>query len=1303
MLLASLLCCMGVVKAQPKEGQLYFIKNVATGFYLDVTSTQTGGIVINELSLSNLENQCFYFLKAEGSEVYKIKSQKGQYVARVASSLWDMCATDAEPTDDSADITLVSTGEEDGSYYLQTTSTASWGNNVAPNNDCGGAKGSSVFSDKAQNATYVKWLFDEATEEKIEALKQQAIRETLESAPAAIAEVKATVELLIEERGTLFTEEQKTSMNDAVKAAEDFYAGIDLENPTIEDVEGVDAAINAIHAAVNAVIYVWSIEQLSNNLCYTVSTFDRGAWYSEDEHLNGTQKVSAEYDFKDVNQQFAFLKSAAVNYYRYSVAKGKFVSVSGNNTALTADPIEKVSFLQSTGGNKADYPWVIALGDKPSHLGISGNYTPSVISFWNDLSDGGNMVRIEVAAAVDLAAAIESVNAYEIEAAKEEVAALIAQADEIAKKEYIADENKMALNNAMTAAQAVCDKDDATYAEVMEQFDALTVVVNAAAYVTTVDGFRNNVVYTFVSKRGDNAYMMYDGTNDFVASQFKQTELTVGEDVENCQWAVYTSEAGYHYMYNLGAKKFMGVENAGNTGIPFSATPQTTGLTFKVGEVATHPILISANGGAGAVNHSNVATFTNNNGVVNWDGGFGYTSDAGNVHKVTVVGLLAEETLATIASLVAKFEVETAKAELAELIAEAKEIAKKSYVPEEAKTALNNAVATAQTVCDKADATYAEVVEQLEVLTETVNAAAYVTTVDGFKNTAIYTFVSNRSETAYLMYDGTNDFVASQYMQTGLAVGEDVVNCQWAVYTSEAGYHYMYNLGAKKFMGVENAGNTGIPFSATPQTTGLTFKVGEVATHPILISANGGAGAVNHSNVATFTNNNGVVNWNTGFDALSDAGNVHKVTIVGELDESTLTTIANAVALFEPRALAVQDLDEYLKKFYANYYDAYNEVWRNAPGVNNYSQPKDDQPLDKAYEEVKAYFDAITGETAVDEIKAKLAYLKGLEANLTINQPEAGKFYRLRCVDGKKYLQSTVNEENNRLTMSTEVGPAAIFYYVNGGLLSYTVGQYIDHREFKAVGESSVVTFSAAVNGIGCYNVKVGDSYHIFGKNDDIDSGSGTPDDRAGYNWWLEEVTSLPVAINTAYGYATLTSPVALSTYKYGSTTERRVNAYTGALDGDVLKLTRVDNEDGIIPANTPVVIEYLADAENGYVFLQIVDSDKEAVESDLVGTTAAEAKGNKNAYTLQGNAEKNGAVFKKYTGANLVGFKAYLDVDTAAAAISIRKDEADGTTGVESVLNVQPSTAIYDLTGRRVEKMERGIYIVNGRKVIVK
>jgi hypothetical protein len=66
---------------------------------------------------------------------------------------------------------------------------------------------------------------------------------------------------------------------------------------------------------------------------------------------------------------------------------------------------------------------------------------------------------------------------------------------------------------------------------------------------------------------------------------------------------------------------------------------------------------------------------------------------------------------------------------------------------------------------------------------------------------------------------------------------------------------------------------------------------------------------------------------------------------------------------------------------------------------------------------------------------------------------------------------------------------------------------------------------------------------------------------------------------------------------------------------------------------------------------------------------------------------------------------KAYLPMSTAngAAYYSLRF-EGEGTTGIEGVEVENEVKAIYDLTGRRVEEITApGIYIVNGKKVLVK
>ncbi len=369
---------------------------------------------------------------------------------------------------------------------------------------------------------------------------------------------------------------------------------------------------------------------------------------------------------------------------------------------------------------------------------------------------------------------------------------------------------------------------------------------------------------------------------------------------------------------------------------------------------------------------------------------------------------------------------------------------------------------------------------------------------------------------------------------------------------------------------------------------------------------------------------------------------------------------------------------------------------RIGTGLNKYSR----ESVDACKAEINAagqLYNVVS--TSADVLSEKITTLSNLYYEvLKINQPQAGKFYRIRCTDENRRLLSTTGEKSQgdtRLKLANTVTDESIFLYTGDALVSYQTGLYINDRRYNDVGVKSTVTFSNAHNKVlGQYNIKVGNN-HIYGAGDYLDSGSGTPDNRNGYNWWLEEdnITSLSVAVSDA-GYATFIAPVALEI-------PEGVEAYIGVVFGNYLDLNPVT---GTIPANTGVVLKA---AENTYNFKIVADVDP--IDSDLVGSTAAKANDKKNEeeipyYTLQSDGN-GGVVFKQFNGDNLAGSKAYLDFSanpTAAQSISIR---FEGTTDIEhSTLNPQPSTQIYDLLGRRVEAITKGgIYIVNGKKVVVK
>lgn len=155
--------------------------------------------------------------------------------------------------------------------------------------------------------------------------------------------------------------------------------------------------------------------------------------------------------------------------------------------------------------------------------------------------------------------------------------------------------------------------------------------------------------------------------------------------------------------------------------------------------------------------------------------------------------------------------------------------------------------------------------------------------------------------------------------------------------------------------------------------------------------------------------------------------------------------------------------------------------------------------------------------------------------------------------------------------------------------------------------------------------------------------------------------------------------------------------------------MTRIDAEDGIIPAYTPVVLKYVADIDNGNVFLQVSDSEKAAIESDLKGTLA-DTYITDNSYVLSRIDDVVGfykASMNQQDGASFLnnGFKAYLPKpentpdETRFFVFNFGDDTETAIEGIEAENTAD--AVVYDLAGRRVQKAQKGLYIVNGKKVI--
>ncbi len=334
-----------------------------------------------------------------------------------------------------------------------------------------------------------------------------------------------------------------------------------------------------------------------------------------------------------------------------------------------------------------------------------------------------------------------------------------------------------------------------------------------------------------------------------------------------------------------------------------------------------------------------------------------------------------------------------------------------------------------------------------------------------------------------------------------------------------------------------------------------------------------------------------------------------------------------------------------------------------------------------------------SGSAKLNELNTYTNLLDGA----TLNMPKEGQFFRVAYdygnSTGKLYLQSLPSSVKG-VQFTAETGNTSIWLYHNGALYSYKAGQCLrevgDDRGLQAIGGKTDVTFSASPRTKGKYNIQCTSYIHANSSGTNHFTDHCSSDSHSEHDLILEEVTTLPVTIGTA-GASTLYAPVALTLPELSEGQELKV--YTAVQNGEYLTLTEVES---VIPANTGVILMGTAATYNF-----TISDDTSVPVGELKGTVATMANPNNDRiYTLQ----KPGDAFmmKKYNGDYLNGFKAYYEMPANSNVQALRLSFGE-TTGIDAVVNGESKLEIYDMSGRRVEKMTKGLYIVNGQKVLVK
>ena len=344
--------------------------------------------------------------------------------------------------------------------------------------------------------------------------------------------------------------------------------------------------------------------------------------------------------------------------------------------------------------------------------------------------------------------------------------------------------------------------------------------------------------------------------------------------------------------------------------------------------------------------------------------------------------------------------------------------------------------------------------------------------------------------------------------------------------------------------------------------------------------------------------------------------------------------------------------------------------------------------------------------TSAEIASARFALLNARNAAVVLNKPANGTFIRIHSSAASQaampYLSSeTSTAKPNRAAYLVgkdgENEAKTIFFYNDNKLLAYETGYYLENISnfagYKGITTGTSIQFSEAENrAAGCYNVKFNGNNgtrflytQVSASNYFTDAANSASSD--GYNFQMEYVESLPLSVGAA-GYATLIAPVALEI-------PAGVEVYTAAFEDGKAKLTSISD---VIPANVGVVVK----AAQGTYNFNITTTENVAT-SALSGVPNTKNVASESAAFILANG-KHGVGFYKLSSANrtIHGFRAFYTAPAEAQAVSAFLLE-DNVTGIEEIETSADKAPIYDLSGRRVAKAEKGVYIQNGRKIFVK
>ena len=356
-----------------------------------------------------------------------------------------------------------------------------------------------------------------------------------------------------------------------------------------------------------------------------------------------------------------------------------------------------------------------------------------------------------------------------------------------------------------------------------------------------------------------------------------------------------------------------------------------------------------------------------------------------------------------------------------------------------------------------------------------------------------------------------------------------------------------------------------------------------------------------------------------------------------------------------------------------------------------------------------------------------LTQAQAFAAGVSLNTPPAG-LYRLKNVATQKYLTATAlaggygfDDTNKYVFANGDANSAATVIRLfdkdgNGHLYMYNQGAGFSwvtttdgtgsgkvgwittdtdkYVNWFAGNDAGQIAFALSYgNGTGSFAAYLKKGIYTTNANKEVIAGSDETVNEA--QWVVEKATSATVNLNSdgatpATYYATFCAPF--------SYTVSGATAYTLAESGEYLVPTPVVGE---VAAGTPVLLKGTAPTATLTIGSDYAETPG---TTGLTGTYLAKTISGAADYVLGINAGVVG--FYHWNSNNLSANRAYLASTTPTPGVkgfAINWDgETDGISAVDDGQSAKGET-IYSLSGQRVSKPTRGLYIVNGKKVVIK